>query len=51
MRAEIFGITDSLATMPRLRGNDWLEDEIISYKNYGVEVIVSLLETDEIIEL
>lgn len=37
--------------MPRPRGNDWLEDEIVSYKNYGVDVVVSLLETDEIFEL
>lgn len=51
MIAEIFWITDSLATMPRPRGNDWLEDEIKSYKNFGVDVIVSLLENDEIIEL
>lgn len=51
MRAEIFWITDFLATMPRPRGNDWLEDEIISYKNYAVDVVVSLLEADEISEL
>lgn len=37
--------------MPRPRGNDWLEDEIISYKKFGVDVVVSLLEIDEIIEL
>jgi protein-tyrosine phosphatase len=51
MRAEIFWITNSLATMPRPRGNDWLEDEIIFYKNYGIDIIVSLLENHEIIEL
>ena len=51
MIAEIFWITDFLATMPRPRGNDWLEDEIISYKKFGVKVVVSLLEIDEIIEL
>lgn len=51
MIAEIFWITDSLATMPHPRGNDWLEDEIISFKNFGVDVIVSLLEPNEIIEL
>ena len=51
MIAEIFWITDFLATMPRPRGNDWLEDEILSYKKFGVDVIVSLLEMDEIIEL
>ena len=51
MRAEIFWINEFIATMPRPRGNDWLEDEIISYKTFGVDVIVSLLETEEIIEL
>lgn len=51
MRAVIFWITDLLATMPRPRGNDWLKDEIVSYENYAVDVVVSLLETDEISEL
>lgn len=51
MLAEIYWITDSLATMPRPRGNDWLEDEIISYKKSGVDVVVSLLERSEIYEL
>lgn len=51
MRAEIFWINDSLAVMPRPRGNDWLEDEIISYKHFGVDVIVSLLVNHETIEL
>lgn len=51
MLAEIYWITDSLATMPRPRGNDWLEDEIVSYKKSGVDVVVSLLERSEINEL
>ena len=51
MLAEIYWITDYLATMPRPRGNDWLEDEIISYKKSGVDIVVSLLEQDEIYEL
>lgn len=51
MIAEIYWITDFLATMPHPRGNDWLEDEVIFFKNSGVDVIVSLLERDEIIEL
>ena len=51
MLAEVYWITDSLATMPRPRGNDWLEDEIISYKKSGVDIVVSLLEQDEINEL
>ncbi|MDQ3321071.1 MAG: dual specificity protein phosphatase family protein [Acidobacteriota bacterium] len=51
MRAEIYWITDFLAIMPRPRGNDWLEDEIISYKNFGVDILVSLLEQNENYEL
>lgn len=51
MLAEIFWIDESLAIMPRPRGNEWLEDEILSLKNFGAGVIVSLLETHEIIEL
>ncbi len=51
MRAEIYWINKNLAIMPRPRGGDWLEDEIESLKNFGISVIVSLLETDEIIEL
>lgn len=51
MLAEIYWSTDFLATMPRPRGNDWLEDEIVSYKKSGVDVVVSLLERSEIYEL
>lgn len=51
MLAKVYWITDFLATMPRPRGNDWLEDEITSYKKSGVDVVVSLLEQSEIYEL
>ncbi len=37
--------------MPRPRGDDWLEDEIISFKKAGVSVVVSLLTLPEIKEL
>lgn len=37
--------------MPRPRGGDWLEDEIKSLKFSGVDVIISLLESEEIAEL
>ncbi len=33
--------------MPRPRGNDWLEDEIIEFKRSGVDTIVSFLEQEE----
>lgn len=40
-----------LGTMPRPRGNDWLEDEIKSLKTQEVDCLVSLLDSDEIVEL
>jgi protein-tyrosine phosphatase len=55
MRAEIYWVTEidsaRLATMPRPRGGDWLEDEAISLRKMGVDVLVSLLTDEEIIEL
>ena len=40
-----------LGIMPRPRGGDWLEDEIRSLKESGVDVVASLLERDELEEL
>lgn len=37
--------------MARPRGNDWLEDEIQALKSKKVDVLVSLLERSEILEL
>jgi protein-tyrosine phosphatase len=37
-----------LAIMPRPRGGDWLEDEVRAWRSAGVDVIVSLLTSDEI---
>ncbi|MCF6406439.1 dual specificity protein phosphatase family protein [Chitinophaga filiformis] len=37
--------------MARPRGNEWLEEELLSIKKQGTKVIVSLLEKDEILEL
>ena len=36
-----------LAIVPRPRGNDWLEDEVTAWQQAGLNVIVSLLESDE----
>ena len=48
---EIYWINSSgpgkLAVMPRPRGGDWLEDEIRSFKRFGVDILVSLLEPHE----
>lgn len=51
MNAEIYWIQAAgpgrLAVMPRPRGGDWLEDEIRSLKSVGVQILVSMLTTDE----
>jgi protein-tyrosine phosphatase len=39
-----------LGILPRPRGGDWLDDEIRSWKNAGVDVVVSLLMPDEVME-
>ncbi|HKE59718.1 MAG TPA: dual specificity protein phosphatase family protein [Pyrinomonadaceae bacterium] len=37
-----------IATMPRLAGGEWLEDDVRWLKESGVDVVVSLLESAEI---
>jgi protein-tyrosine phosphatase len=37
--------------MARPRGNEWLEEDILSLKKQGVQTIVSLLDRNEIYEL
>jgi len=55
MRAELYWICEiesgRLGTMPRPRGGDWLEDEIRSLRELGVDVVISLLEIHESHEL
>ena len=40
-----------IGIMPRPRGGDWLEDEVISLRDSGADVVVSLLENEELTEL
>jgi protein-tyrosine phosphatase len=40
-----------LAIMPRPRAGDWLADEVAGWKSEGIDVVVSLLEEHEIVEL
>jgi hypothetical protein len=40
-----------LAILPRPRGGDWLEDEVRGRRAAGVDVIVSLLTSDEVTNL
>ena len=55
MNVEIYWIErpgpGRIALMPRPRGGDWLEDEIRSLREEGVDVLVSHLEAHEIDEL
>lgn len=40
-----------LAIVPRPRGGDWLQDELVLMKRAGVDVLVSMLQVDEATEL
>ncbi len=40
-----------LAIVPRPRGGDWLEDEALSMKNAGIDILVSMLRAEEEAEL
>jgi protein-tyrosine phosphatase len=40
-----------LAIMPRPRAGDWLHDEAASWRRQGLDIVVSLLEDGEILEL
>lgn len=37
--------------MPRPRAGDWLEDEVLSWKQSGIDLVVSLLTAEESSEL
>lgn len=55
MRARIFRIpgpwSGRLGIVPRPRGGDWLEDEVGSWRESGLDVVVSLLMPGETSEL
>jgi len=55
MRTAIYWINGPwegrLAIVPRPRGGDWLEDEARSWRDSGIDVVVSLLTLDEVSEL
>jgi len=55
MRTDLYWVpgpwAGRLAIMPRPRGGDWLEDEIQAWRRSGVDVVVSLLTSDEIADL
>jgi protein-tyrosine phosphatase len=55
MRVTIYWIGESasgrMGIMPRPRGGDWLEDEVISLRQSKVDAVVSLLKPAEVSEL
>jgi protein-tyrosine phosphatase len=40
-----------LAIVARPRGEDWLHDELLAMKSSGIDILVSLLEPDEAMDL
>src|SRR5690348_13611226 len=55
MRAELYTIKyggpGTLSIMARPRGGDWLPDEVQTWREAGVDVVVSLLAPEEQVEL
>ena len=51
MIAHPYWITSQLAIIPRPRGNDWLEEEMLALREAGIDVVVSMLEDEEAAEL
>src|SRR4051794_32337971 len=55
MRAQVYWIEGlpkgRLAVMARPRAGDWLRDEISGWATENINVVVSLLESEEVLEL
>ncbi|MCB9895814.1 MAG: dual specificity protein phosphatase family protein [Planctomycetes bacterium] len=52
MKADVYWvIPQRLAILPKPRGGEWLDDEIASYAAQGLQVLLTLLEPPEEIEL
>jgi protein-tyrosine phosphatase len=52
MKADVHWIIEGrLAILPRPRGGEWLEDEIASYAQQGLQMLLTLLEPAEELEL
>ena len=55
MGAKVFWVTGPwrgrLGIVPRPRGAEWLDDETRAWREAGIDVLVSLLEPDEEVEL
>lgn len=55
MKAEVYWVPGPwpgrVGIIPRPRGGDWLADEVRSWRDYGLDVVTSLLGPDEVAEL
>jgi protein-tyrosine phosphatase len=51
MKVTPYWINPQLAIVPRPRGGDWLDDEMVALREAGIDVVVSMLEEDEAAEL
>jgi len=51
MKAFPYWITDQLAIVPRPRGGDWLDEEMLALRESGIDAVVSLLTEPEASEL
>lgn len=47
MAIEPFWINPQLAIVPRPRGSDWLDDEMLALRKAGIDIVVSLLDKFE----
>lgn len=47
MTARPYWITSQLAIVPRPRGDEWLDDEMLALREAGIGVVVSMLEKNE----
>lgn len=51
MTCEPYWIVPMLAIVPRPRGGDWLQDEMVAMRAAGIDVVLSTVETAEAREL
>jgi hypothetical protein len=51
MVARPYWINSKLAIVPRPRGGDWLDDEMVALREAGIDVVVSMLEESEAAEV
>jgi protein-tyrosine phosphatase len=51
MVAKPYWVTKQLSIVPRPRGGDWLDDEMLALRKAGVDIVVSMLERAEAAEV